>query len=121
MRKVEYTGQFKRDLKLARRRHKDLEALQNVMQLIENEQPLMPQLKDHSLSGNWSGHRELHVEPDWLLIYKIICNTVIFVRTGTHSGPNQRPPHATRLPSNADTDAGQQSRPHQRLLRAPLP
>ncbi len=48
MRKVEYTGQFKRDLRLAKRRHKDIEALQQVMQLIENEQPLKAQLKDHS-------------------------------------------------------------------------
>ena len=86
MRIVEYTGQFKRDLKLAKRRHKNIEALQQVMQLIENEQALSTQLKDHSLSGNWSGYRELHIESDWLLIYKIISNnTVIFVRTGTHS------------------------------------
>jgi len=48
---------------------------------------LNPRLKDHALSGNWHGFRELHIEPDWLLIYKLICEekVVIFTRTGTHS------------------------------------
>jgi mRNA interferase YafQ len=84
---VEYTGQFKRDLKLSMRRNKKLALLRSVMSLIEHEKPLNQKLKDHSLSGDWTGYRELHVEPDWLLIYKIIPskNTVIFVRTGTHS------------------------------------
>lgn len=87
MRKVEYTGQFKRDLRLSERRHKNLVSLQKIMKLIENEKPLDLRLKDHSLSGNWSSYRELHIEPDWLLIYKILTdkNTVVFVRTGTHS------------------------------------
>ena len=84
---MEYTGQFKRDLKLSKRRNKNLESLQKIMKLIENEQPLSARLKDHILFGRWVGHRELHIEPDWLLIYKILPqqNTVIFVRTGTHS------------------------------------
>lgn len=87
MLQVEYTTQFKRDLKLSKRRNKNLEFLQKIMKLIENEHSLSPQLKDHPLSGNWIGHRELHIESDWLLIYKILPKqkTVIFVRTGTHS------------------------------------
>lgn len=57
------------------------------MEHIENKQSLSLKLRDHALSGNWAGYRELHIEPDWLLIYKIIPkqNTVIFIRTGTHS------------------------------------
>ena len=87
MLQVEYTAQFKRDLKLATRRNKRLELLQRIMKLIEHEQPLSPRLKDHVLVGDWAGHRELHIEPDWLLIYKILSkkNTIVFIRTGTHS------------------------------------
>ncbi len=84
---VEYTTKFKRDLKLAKKRNKDLDALRQIMKKIQHEEDLSPKLKDHNLLGNWNGHRELHIEPDWLLIYKIIQkeNIVIFVRTGTHS------------------------------------
>ena len=42
---------------------------------------------DHKLVGNYINRRELHIEPDWLLIYKLIPenNSIIFERTGTHS------------------------------------
>jgi mRNA interferase YafQ len=63
MLKVEYTTQFKRDLKLARKRKKDMAALQQIMKKIEHEENLNPKLKDHPLTGNWKAHRELHVEP----------------------------------------------------------
>jgi mRNA interferase YafQ len=87
MLKVEYTTQFKRDLKLANKRKKDMAILQQVMKKIEREEILSPRFKDHPLTGNWKSHRELHVEPNWLLIYKLIPEEkiVIFVRTGTHS------------------------------------
>lgn len=84
---VEYTIKFKKDLKLAKKRNKDLDALRNIMKKIENEEPLASNLKDHLLIGNWHEHRELHVQPDWLLIYKLIPKekVVIFVRTGSHA------------------------------------
>lgn len=87
MLQVEYTTKFKRDLKLAKKRKKDMTSLRQIMQQIQHEKPLAQKLKDHSLSNNWKGYRELHVEPDWLLIYKLIPSekVVIFVRTGTHS------------------------------------
>lgn len=87
MLQVEYTSKFKRDLKLAKRRNKDIPSLQSIMRKIEHEKPLDQRFKDHPLSGKWVGFRELHVEPDWLLIYKLIPHekVVIFVRTGTHS------------------------------------
>lgn len=87
MLKIEYTTQFKRDLKLSKRRNKDIYALQKIMKKIEYEEQLEPKLKDHALSGNWVGHRELHINPDWLLIYKIIPEKklLIFVRIGSHS------------------------------------
>lgn len=57
------------------------------MKVIENEEPLNPKMKDHGLIGNWAGYRELHINPDWLLIYKLLPKqkTVIFVRVGTHA------------------------------------
>lgn len=87
MLQIEYTTQFKRDLKLAKKRKKNLSFLHEIMKIIVDEKPLNKKLKDHPLSNNWKGHRELHLEPDWLLIYKTITaeNVVIFVRTGTHS------------------------------------
>jgi len=87
MLQVEYTTKFKRDLKLAKRRNKNMASLQEVMKHIEHEKLLNPHYKDHPLSSNWHGHRELHIEPDWLLIYKLPLKekVVIFVRTGTHS------------------------------------
>jgi len=87
MLQVEFTTQFKRDLKLAKRRNKDILSLQNIMKKIEHQKSLEPRFRDHPLTGNWIGHRELHIEPDWLLIYKLILKEkiVIFVRTGTHS------------------------------------
>ncbi len=87
MLQVEYTTKFKCDLKLAKRRNKNMASLQEVMKDIEHEKPLNPRYKDHPLLSNWQGHRELHVEPDWLLIYKLPPKekAVIFVRTGTHS------------------------------------
>lgn len=65
---------------------KSLSLLQKVMTKIVYEEPLSSNLNDHLLLGNWKGHQELHLEPDWLLIYKIIqSNIVIFVRLGSHS------------------------------------
>ena len=87
MLEIEYTTQFKRDLKRAKKRNLDLNILQKIMKKIENEEILSPRFRDHSLTGNWKNHRELHLMPDWLFIYKILPeeNVVIFVRTGTHS------------------------------------
>lgn len=82
---VKYTTQFKRDLKLMKKRNKNLKKLEQVMKKIADEEILPEKLKDHLLSSNWKGYRELHVEPDWLLIYKFDSEAVIFVRIGTHS------------------------------------
>lgn len=82
---VEYTTQFKLDLKTAKLRGKNLDLLRKIMKKIEEEVTLEKKLRDHLLTGNWNSHRELHVEPEWLLIYRFVLgyNTVIFVRTGT--------------------------------------
>ena len=80
-----YTRQFKKDLKLAQKRRKDTDELKNVMTLLVEGNILSGKYRDHPLRGKFSGYRECHLEPDWLLIYKLTSEEVYFVRTGTHS------------------------------------
>ena len=84
---IDHTTQFKRDLKLAKKRQKDISLLKEIIDLILYEKPIPPKHKNHSLSGNWKHHEECHITPDWLLIYKIDKpkNLAVFVRTGSHA------------------------------------
>ena len=85
MLELEYTNQFKRDLKLSKKRGKDLEKLDPIVKLLLKEKPLPEKHRDHPLSGNYKDHRECHIEPDWLLIYLQGKTTLILARTGTHA------------------------------------
>ena len=89
MLKPEFTGQFKRDYKLAVKRGCDPAALEAVIILLCNEQPLPDKYRDHALvnSRSYKDMRECHIEPDWLLVYKVYNETLILklIRTGTHS------------------------------------
>lgn len=76
---------FKKDLKKQHRRGKDLAKLRAVVDLLHAGQPLPKKCVDHSLSGNWTGWRDCHIEADWVLIYKITSDTLILGRTGSHS------------------------------------
>ena len=80
-----HTRQFERDLKRQRKRGKDLEKLKEILGLLIEEKVLPAKQKDHPLKGNFVGYRNCHIEPDWLLIYKIDRPEIYFVRTGTHS------------------------------------
>ncbi len=80
-----YTKQFEKDLKLARRRGKDLQKLKNIIEILLSNQPLPHRYHDHWLSGNYSDRRECHIEPDWLLIYEPRKKEIVFERMGTHS------------------------------------
>jgi len=80
-----YTTQFKRDYKLQLKRHKDLNLLDKIMTALANEENLPDHNKDHRLQGEYCKYRECHIEPDWLLVYKIKKDDIYFVRTGTHS------------------------------------
>ena len=84
---IRYSTQIKRDYKTIIKRGYSPKLLEEVLKMLCNEQPLPPKYKDHNLSGNYQGHRECHIMPDWLLIYKINHNTLILTltRTGTHS------------------------------------
>jgi len=79
------SSRFERDVKLAIKRHKDLGLLSNVILLLVHGDPLPTRVKDHALGGNWKHHRDLHIEPDWLLIYKLDGNDLYLVRTGSHA------------------------------------
>lgn len=86
---IRYHTRFKKDFKLAIKRGFDVNELQTVITLLVSEEPLPAKYKDHALtdSKDYKGMRECHIQPDWLLIYKITQSELILslVRTGTHS------------------------------------
>jgi mRNA interferase YafQ len=59
--------------------------LREMLSLLIAAEPLPPSLNDHPLTGDWSGYRDCHIEPDWLLLYKIDGDDLILARTGTHA------------------------------------
>lgn len=85
MRQIIRSAQFKRDVRLAEKRGKDLAKLRELILLLVEEKPLPPHYKDHPLSGDWKHYRDSHIEPDWLLLYKLERNDLYLVRTGTHA------------------------------------
>ena len=87
MLEIVLSNKFKKDYKLLRRRGYDLSLLENVVNLLAAGKPLPAKCKDHLLVGDYSGCRECHITPDWLLIYEIIDNELVLylTRTGTHS------------------------------------
>jgi len=78
---------MKRDVKRMRRRGKDMSKLDAVLRLLASQESMPPTYHDHRLSGKWNEFRECHIEPDWLLIYRILENVLILSAfgTGTHS------------------------------------
>jgi len=82
---IERSSQFKRDYKRMKRQGAELSKLIDVIGKLANEEVLDRRYLDHELKGNWRGYRECHLEPDWLLIYKVEGDTVRLSRTGSHS------------------------------------
>ncbi len=85
MRRPSYSGQFLKDVKRAERRGKDMTKLRAVMTLLIEGAALPVRLRDHPLKGECKGWRDLHIEPDWVLIYRADPKDVRFERTGTHA------------------------------------
>ena len=81
----EYTSRFKKDLKIIEKRNLELEQLKDLIRQLCNEEQLPEKNKQHNLSGIWSGCKECHIQPDWLLIYQTGNGLIVFERTGTHS------------------------------------
>ncbi|HLX53000.1 MAG TPA: type II toxin-antitoxin system YafQ family toxin [Aquella sp.] len=80
-----YSNQFKKDAKKAKKQHKNLDLVTEAVGMLMQNQAIPLKLRDHALSGNYIGHREMHLEPDWLLIYKINTEELRLVRVGRHS------------------------------------
>ncbi|MGA2370186.1 MAG: type II toxin-antitoxin system YafQ family toxin [Candidatus Korobacteraceae bacterium] len=85
MRNLISGAQFQRDVKLARKRGKNMAKLRELILLLSEGASLPPRYKDHPLRGNWLDYRDCHIEADWLLIYKILGDDIYLVRTGSHA------------------------------------
>jgi mRNA interferase YafQ len=84
--KPEYTNKFQKDLSLIQKRKYDIDKLKAVIEkLVSGDIPLPAQNRDHKLIGDFSGNRECHIEPDWLLVYYYGDGVIVFARTGTHA------------------------------------
>jgi mRNA interferase YafQ len=82
---LQYTTQFKKDYKRIKKQNKDLSKLRVVIEKLVSGQSLGPQYRDHQLTGNWKGHRDCHIGPDWILIYRFASDDLFLERTGSHS------------------------------------
>ena len=79
------TTAFERDLRRVEKQGKDLDKLEVVVDLLQAQQPLPARCRPHPLRGDWLGHWDCHVEPDWLLVYRFTATQLILVRTGSHA------------------------------------
>jgi len=80
-----YLSKFKRDARKMKKRGKDMRKMHVLLALLVEEEPIPERYRDHPLKGNWSGFRDAHIEPDWLLIYRIRGSKLHLARTGSHS------------------------------------
>lgn len=87
MLKIRYHSSFKKDYKRVVKRGYNIKLLEDVILQLAKGEPLSEKNRDHPLSGDYSGCRECHITPDWLLIYEISHGELILylTRTGTHS------------------------------------
>lgn len=81
------SNQFKKDLKLAKKRGLKIENLREVINVLASQKKLEDKYRDHGLAGEYRGFRECHIEPDWLLVYRVNEDALelFLFRTGTHS------------------------------------
>lgn len=81
------TSLFRKDLKTAIKRGLPINELDTVIRTLQEEKPLDPKYRDHALTGNYAKHRECHILPDWLFIYRVDNGKLLLVatRTGSHS------------------------------------
>ncbi|MDR4498104.1 MAG: type II toxin-antitoxin system YafQ family toxin [Candidatus Scalindua sp.] len=87
MYKIRASARFRRDVRRCNRQRKDMQLFKDIDALLVAGKLLPQKNKDHFLAGNWRGHRECHIAPDWLLIYKVNEDEKVieYVRTGSHS------------------------------------
>lgn len=84
---IRYHSSFKKDYKRIIKRGYNIKLMEDVISKLVKQEPLSEKNKDHALSGDYTGFRECHIAPDWLLIYEIVQEELILIltRTGTHS------------------------------------
>ncbi len=84
---IEYTREFLRDAKRCRKRGLNMQLLEKVISLLEESGTLPPEYRPHKLTGNYKGHWECHIQPNWLLVWRQndTLLTLLLTNTGTHS------------------------------------
>ncbi len=85
MLKIKFSSKIKKDIKTCQKRKYDFSLFEKVIETLQIPEPLEGKYQDHNLSGNYSGFRECHILPDWLLIYRQNEEFLELFRTGTHS------------------------------------
>ncbi len=86
MREFKYSARFKHDYKLCKKRGCNMQKMQDVLLILASGEEIPERYKDHPLKSNWKGYRDIHIEPNWILIYKLEKDEVILLAaTGTHS------------------------------------
>ena len=85
MKNVFQTSQFRKDIKRIRKRGKDIEKLKEAVRILSLGDDLDERYRDHAIGGKWSGSRDCHIEPDWVLIYRVSDENLFLERTGSHS------------------------------------
>ena len=87
MLELRFTAKFKKDYKRIKKQGKDLSKLESTLETLMRGEALSEAMRDHSLGGAYRGHRECHIEPDWLLIYRVDEDRLLLTatRTGSHS------------------------------------
>ena len=95
-RDIVWTTKFKKDYKLAIKRHMDIGLLDDNIRALSRGEKLPEKNKDHELTGDWVEHRECYIQPDWLLIYRIEDDVLVLTlaRTGSHSDLSANKPSA---------------------------
>jgi len=88
VREIVFTRRFERDFRRLKRRLPrdafDFETLEYAFGLLQSAKPLPDAFSEHALEGEYAGFTECHVDADWLLIYRVTRNRIVFHRTGTH-------------------------------------
>jgi mRNA interferase YafQ len=79
------TTAFERDLRRVTKQGKDIDKFESIVDLLQSGQPLPERCRVHPLRGEWQGHWDCHIEPDWLLLYKLHPGKLVLVRTGSHA------------------------------------
>ena len=83
--KIRQSTRFRRDIKRLDRQGADLSKLEPVIRALAAQTPLDERLRDHALTGNWGGYRDCHIQPDWLLLYRVADDELQLARTGSHA------------------------------------